>query len=63
MNRSAIMQKSVLYWNRFPPEVDLVFSSNCSEDVLERNWQRLIMTHLEEKSAQGSSDRFLRLRI
>ncbi len=31
----------------------LVFSSNCSEDVLERNWQRLIMTHLSEKTHRG----------
>lgn len=25
----------------------------CSEDVLERNWQRLILTHLEEKEHRG----------
>lgn len=31
----------------------LVFESNCSEDVLERNWQRLIMTHLSEKTHIG----------
>ncbi|MBR5236323.1 MAG: TetM/TetW/TetO/TetS family tetracycline resistance ribosomal protection protein [Clostridia bacterium] len=31
----------------------VVFSSNCSEDVLERNWQRLIMTHLSEKTHRG----------
>lgn len=27
----------------------LVFAADCSEDVLDRNWQRLILTHLEEK--------------
>lgn len=27
----------------------LQFETNCSEDILSRNWQRLIMTHLEEK--------------
>lgn len=31
----------------------LVFASACSEDVLERNWQRLILTHLEEKTYRG----------
>ncbi len=27
----------------------LQFESLCSEDVLDRNWQRLVMTHLEER--------------
>lgn len=29
------------------------FDSVCSEDVLDRNWQRLILTHLEEKEHRG----------
>ena len=29
------------------------FSSSCSEDVLDRNWQRLILTHLDEKEHRG----------
>ncbi len=29
------------------------FATVCSEDVLDRNWQRLIMTHLEEKAHVG----------
>ncbi len=29
------------------------FSSDCSEDVLDRNWQRLILTHLDEKEHRG----------
>ena len=29
------------------------FASACSEDVLDRNWQRLILTHLEEKPHRG----------
>lgn len=29
------------------------FAANCSEDVLDRNWQRLILTHLEEKEHKG----------
>lgn len=31
----------------------LTFRSCCSEDKLERNWQRLILTHLEEKTHLG----------
>ncbi len=31
----------------------LQFDSRCSEDVLDRNWQRLIMTHLEERRHPG----------
>lgn len=31
----------------------LVFDSACSTDVLELNWQRLILTHLEEKQHLG----------
>lgn len=31
----------------------LAFDSCCSEDVLDRNWQRLILTHLEEKEHRG----------
>lgn len=31
----------------------LQFAVQCSEDVLDRNWQRLILTHLEEKEHRG----------
>ena len=31
----------------------LSFDTVCSEDVLDRNWQRLILTHLEEKKHLG----------
>ena len=31
----------------------LTFDTVCSEDVLDRNWQRLILTHLEEKKHLG----------
>jgi len=31
----------------------ITVKSNCSEDVLSRNWQRLILTHLEEKTHIG----------
>ncbi|MDE6091723.1 MAG: TetM/TetW/TetO/TetS family tetracycline resistance ribosomal protection protein, partial [Ruminococcus sp.] len=31
----------------------LVFETSCHEDELDRNWQRLILTHLEEKTHKG----------
>ena len=31
----------------------LVFATRCSEDLLDRNWQRLILTHLAEKTHVG----------
>lgn len=35
------------------PGSGLVFESSCSTDVLDLNWQRLILTHLEEKQHLG----------
>ena len=31
----------------------MTFATNCSEDLLDKNWQRLIMTHLEERKHRG----------
>lgn len=31
----------------------LVFSTGCKEDALDKNWQRLILTHLKEKTHLG----------
>lgn len=31
----------------------LQFDTDCSEDILDRNWQRLVITHLEEKDHRG----------
>lgn len=31
----------------------LTFQLGCSEDILDKNWQRLILTHLEEKTHVG----------
>ena len=31
----------------------LVFDADCSEDVLDRNWQRLILTHLQDREHPG----------
>ena len=36
-----------------PTGSGLVFASACSEDILDRNWQRLILTHLMEKTHLG----------
>ncbi len=35
------------------PGSGLQFDTLCSEDVLDRNWQRLILTHLAEKEHRG----------
>lgn len=31
----------------------LCFATECSEDMLDKNWQRLILTHLQEKEHKG----------
>ena len=31
----------------------LVFETKCSEDLLEKNWQRLVLTHLREREHKG----------
>ena len=31
----------------------LQFAADCSEDLLDRNWQRLVLTHLEERQHKG----------
>lgn len=31
----------------------LSFSTDCSEDILSKNWQRLVLTHLAEKKHKG----------
>jgi len=36
-----------------PQGTGLVFASRCPEDLLDRNWQRLILTHLAEKTHLG----------
>ena len=35
------------------PGSGLTFNTRCSEDALDRNWQRLVLTHLEEKEHLG----------
>ena len=35
------------------PGSGLVLGCDCSEDLLDRNWQRLVLTHLEEKEHKG----------
>ena len=35
-------------------DAGLVFNTQCKEDLLDRNWQRLILTHLYEKTHIGA---------
>lgn len=35
------------------PGSGLLFDTDCSEDELDKNWQRLVLTHLEEKKHVG----------
>lgn len=35
------------------PGSGMVFQADCSEDILDKNWQRLILTHLREKEHVG----------
>lgn len=35
------------------PGSGMQFFASCSEDMLDRNWQRLILTHLEEREHKG----------
>lgn len=35
------------------PGSGLQFATRCSEDILKKNWQRLILTHLEEREHKG----------
>lgn len=35
------------------PGSGLVYSAECSEEVLAKNWQRLILTHLQEREHKG----------
>lgn len=35
------------------PGSGLQFETNCSEDMLSRNWQRLVLTHLKERKHPG----------
>ena len=35
------------------PGSGMTFATKCSEDILNRNWQRLILTHLEERTHKG----------
>jgi len=31
----------------------MIFEANCSEDILDRNWQRLVLSHLKERKHTG----------
>lgn len=53
MNRCGIMRRCICSWNRENGAPGSQVASSCSEDVLDRNWQRLVLTHLEEKEHVG----------
>lgn len=42
-----------LIMESLPGGSGLKFETSCSEDVLDKNWQRLILTHLKEKTHLG----------
>lgn len=42
-----------LLMEQLEPGSGMQFDTICSEDVLDKNWQRLILTHLEEKEYRG----------
>ena len=52
-SRCATMPRCICCWNRPPGAAAIQLESLCSEDVLDRSWQRLILTHLEEKTHLG----------
>ncbi|MCQ2521651.1 MAG: NYN domain-containing protein [Lachnospiraceae bacterium] len=35
------------------PGEGLIFETDCREEILDKNWQRLIMTHLKERTHRG----------
>lgn len=35
------------------PGSGMQFAADCSEDLLDRNWQRLVLTHLQEREHKG----------
>lgn len=39
------------------PGSGMVFAADCSADVLDQNWQRLVLSHLEEKEAHRCAHR------
>ena len=36
-----------------PEGEGLIFDADCSEDILDKNWQRLVLTHLKERVHRG----------
>lgn len=47
------MQRYIYLWNPLEAGSGIQIESNVSEDVLDKNWQRLIMTNLYEKKHVG----------
>ena len=53
LNHCAIMQRVHLLLEPLPAGSGLVFAADCSEELLDKNWQRLILTHLMEQEHRG----------
>ncbi len=53
MSHFVIMRKYIIKMEPLEAGSGLVFDTDCSEDVLDRNWQRLILTHLQEREHPG----------
>ncbi|SPF35915.1 hypothetical protein SBF1_1580009 [Candidatus Desulfosporosinus infrequens] len=53
MNHCSIMQRSTCYSRRVSREVVCSLRQNAVRISLSKSWQRLILTHLEEKDHKG----------
>ena len=62
LNLCVIMRRYILLLEPGERGRGLHFT-DCSEDILDRNWQRLILTIWKKKSIRGSSDRSRRSQI
>ena len=58
MNLCGIMRKYTFCWRREERGSGLQFATACSEDVLDRNWQRPDSDPSGRKASQRSADRF-----
>ncbi len=45
------MRKYIFLLEPLEPGSGIVIDTDCSEDVLDKNWQRLIVTHLKRAGA------------
>ena len=53
MSRCAIMPRSTCCWNRGARGSGVQLAADCPPDSLAENWQRLVLTHLAERTHPG----------